>query len=346
MTEEQNTGLIKTQELVDKPVISLQGEEIGSVARVIADPIRGSVAGLTVSVKGWFKGEKGMEFEAVKSFGEYAVTVQLAGQVVPLDNLPTLQKMAQDYNLCGMRIITPEGKLIGTIDDYYFDGKTGKIERYILTGGIIKNLFQGRASIPAGSIEMIGTDVIIAVSKVEDALQKEESGLQDSLEHWKTDLEHLKDDLEHWKDDFDKIWEKTLAKATELSKTVGENLKEAARSGRGKGKELVSKTSEILAEQKAQLKKSYEGWMNRLQAIKTKPEKPLSAKEMKALIGLKAGRTVTADDGQVIVAKNKQVSQEIIEAAQNAGKLRELLISVATKDLEEKIKSVEKEAKK
>ncbi|MFA5881596.1 MAG: PRC-barrel domain-containing protein [Eubacteriales bacterium] len=346
MTGEQRTGLLKTQDLVGKPVISLQGEEVGSIVRIIADPVRGNVVGLTVSVKGWFKGDQGMEFESVKSFGDYAVTVQRCGQIVPLDNLPTVQKLAQDYSLYNMRIITPEGKLIGTIDDFYFDSKTGKIEKYILTGGVIKNLFQGRASIPAGSIEKIGTDAVIAVTNVLETIQKEETGLTDSIEHLKGDLENWKDDIGQWKDDFEKVWDKTLTKASELSKTVGENLKVAAQSGKGKGKELLTKTGGILSEKSIQLKKSYELWMDHLQAIKNKPEKPLSEKDLESLIGLKAGRTVTDDDGQVIVAENKKVTGEIIEASQQAGKFKELLISVATKDLEDQIKSVEKEAKK
>lgn len=346
MTGEQRTGLLKTQDLVGKPVISLQGEEVGNIVRIIADPVRGNVVGLTVSVKGWFKGDQGMEFESVKSFGDYAVTVQRSGQIVPLDNLPTVQKLAQDYNLYNMRIITPEGKLIGTIDDFYFDSKTGKIEKYILTGGMIKNLFQGRASIPAGSIEKIGTDVVIAVTNVLQTIQKEETGLTDSIEHLKGDLENWKGDIGQWKDDFEKVWDKTLTKASELSKTVGENLKVAAQSGKGRGKELLTKTGGILSEKRIQLKKSYELWMDHLQAIKNKPEKPLSEKDLESLIGLKAGRTVTADDGKVIVAADKKVTGKIIEASQQAGKFKELLISVATKDLEDQIKSVEKEAKK
>ncbi len=339
MNNGQNAGLIKTQDLVGKPVISLQGEEVGTVARVIVDPVRATVAGLLVNVKGWFKGEKGLEFEAVNSFGDYAVTIQRAGQVVPLENLPTVEKLAKDYNIYDMRIITPQGKLVGTIDDFCFNKETGKIEKYILSGGLIKNLFKGRASIPAGSIDKIGTDVIIGVSDIESTIQKEESGLQDNI-----DL--LKEDLEQWKDDFEKIWDKTRAKTLELSKTVGESLKEAAKSGKDKGKELLSKSTEIVTEKREQLKSSYEWWTERLQAIRNKPETPLAEDEIETLLGLPAGKTVTDDDGNIILEKDKEVSRETIEMAQKAGKTKELLISVASKDLEEKIKSVEEEDKK
>jgi|GEM_PF-1560164 len=343
MTEVQNSALLKTQDVVGKPVISLDGEELGSVSRVIVDPAKGEVAGLTVGAKGWFKGEKGVEFEAVKSFGSYAVTVEQSGRVMPLDNLPPLEKLTQDHNIYNRRIISPDGKLIGSIDDFYFNTGTGQIERYILTGGVIKNLFKGRASIPASSIASIGKDVIIAISSVEETIQKEETGLQDNLGQWR---EEWKEDLEHWKDDFEKLWEKTRNKSAELYKTAGGKIGEAAHTGKGKSKEILSRTGKIVAEKQEQLKDAYEMWLGRLQAIKTKPETPLGDGEIEALLGLKAAKTVTAGDGAVIIEANTEVSREIIEKAQKAGKIKELLISVATKDLEDKMESLEKEAQR
>jgi uncharacterized protein YrrD len=330
MTDFKNPDLIKNQDLSGKPVISLQGEEVGTVAQIVVDPVRGNVAGLTVIVKGWFKGEKGLEFESVYAFGDYAVTVQRAGQVVPLDNLPTLQKLVHDYTVNNMRIITPEGKLIGTIDDFYFDKKTGHIERYILTGGIIKNLYKGRASIPSGSIEKIGRDVAIAMTNVEETLQKEEGGLEESVGS-------IKQDIDSWKDDFEKIWDKTMTKALELSKIAGDNLAEAAKTGKGKGKELLTKTIPIINEKKQQLKASYDWWLEKLQAVNS---------DSKHLVGLKAGKTVTDDNNQVIISENEVVTDTIIKTAQKAGKIKELLISVAALDLEAKIQAVENEEPK
>ncbi len=336
---------MKTQNLIGKPVISLQGEELGSIARVIANPETGSVSGLALNIKGWFKGEKALEFKSVKSFGTYAVTIERSSQVVALDSLPVLKKLAEECNMYNMRIITPEGQLVGTIDDFYFDTATGKIEKYVLTGGTIKTLFKGRASIPASSIENIGKDVIIAVGNVAETLQKDEPGLTDNIEQWKDDLSQWKDDLEHWKDDFENLWEKTRNKALDLSKTAGENIKGAAVTGTGKGKEIISKTSEVLSEKKTLLKKSYEEWMDRLQAIRNKPQKPLSEDEIQAILGLKAAKTLTDEAGAIIIEQDSEVTREIITKAQQAGKVKELLISVAAKDLEQQMESIKTESK-
>ena len=343
---DSNIGLLKTQDLIGKPIISLQGEEVGSVSRIIADSENGRIVGLTVNVKGWFKGEKAIEFESVKSFGNYAVTVELGSHIVTLDSLPSLKKISEESNLYNMRIITPEGQLVGTIDDFFFDTTTGKIEKFILTGGIIKNLFKGRAAIPATSIQIVGKDAIIAISNVEETIQKDEAGIQDNIEQLKDDLGHWKGDLEHWKDDFEKLWDKTRTKAMELSKNVGENIKGAAATGTDKGKELISKTSEIISEKRETLRKSYDQWMNRLQNVKNKPATPLSQDEVNSLLGLKAAKTVTTNDGTVIIEQNTEVSQDTISKAQDAGKTKELLLSVATKDLEEQMESLKTEAEK
>lgn len=344
MADVQNRFL-KTQDLIGKPVISLQGEEIGAVLRVIVNPGSSNVVGLTVSSKGLFKGEKGVEFRAIKSFGDFALMVETIKEILPIDSLPAIEKLGKEHNLFNMRIITPEGKLIGTIDDFYFHTGTGNIERYILSGGLIKNLFKGRASIPASSISTIGKDLLISIEGVEETIQKEEPGLQDSLGNIRGDLENWKDDLGQWKDDFEKTWDKTKTKTLEISKTVSANLKESALTGSGKGKEIISKTSEILNEKKEQLKSSYELWVERLQVLKSGHERPLPADDAKAIIGLKAGKTLTDDNGNVLIKENEKVTPEVIETSQKAGKIKELLISVATRDLEDKINSLESEQK-
>ncbi|MDT3701338.1 MAG: PRC-barrel domain-containing protein [Thermincola sp.] len=345
MTENPLQVLQKSRDLLGKPVISLMGDELGSVARIIAEPVGGSVVGVTLSVKGWFKGEKAVEFSSISSFGDYALTVKENDLVVPLNTLSTLEKTAQECNLYGMRIITPEGKLIGTVEDYYFDIKTGTIIKYILTGGIIKTLFKGHAGIPAESISKIGKDVIIAMAGVEEKIENEEGGLHDNLETLKDELDHFKNDLGQWKDDAEKVWDNTRSRALELTRTVGENLKTAAEGSKDTGKKLFSKTGEMLTEKKSQLKNSYEMWLDRLQSVKSGAEKPLADNELQALIGLAAAQTITDDQGVVIVAQNSVITQTIIDEAQKAGKLKELLIALATRDLEDQIKSIEDETK-
>lgn len=336
-------AILKTQDIVGKPVISLQGEEIGSILRVIVNPEKKQVAGFTINMKGLFKGEKAIEFDQVNSFGDYAVIVESFEKILPLENLPVIEKLSKDYNLYNMRVVTPQGKLIGVVEDFYFNTNTGQIDKYIISGGLIKNLFKGKAVIPAEKIQSTGKDVLMAADGAENTIVKEDTGLQESILHLKNDLDSFKDELDLWKDEFDKNWEKTRVKALEISKSVGENIKEAARSGRSRSKEVISKTSEILIEKKKQLQTSYEWWLDRLQFAKISPNTPLPQHDVNILIGLRAGRTVFDNNGIPIVPESGEITQEVVDTCQRAGKIRELLISIASKDLEDKIKSIEED---
>lgn len=340
---DETKDVLKTQDIVGKPVISLHGEEIGSILRVIVNPENRTVAGLTINIRGLFKGEKGIEFDAVNAFGDYAVIVESSEKILPLENLPVVEKLSKDYSLYNMRVVTPQGKLIGTVDDLYFNTNNGQIDKYILSGGIIKNLFKGKAVIPAEKIQRIGKDVLLAADGAENTIEQEDTGLQESIQYLKSDLDSFKDDLEQWKDDIDKNWEKTRIKVVELSKTVGENLKEVARTGKSKSKEVLSKTSEILNEKKKQLQTSYEWWLDRLQSAKTSPDSSLPEHDVDILIGLKAGRIVFDNNGVPIIKENDEITQEVVNSCQKAGKTRELLISIASRDLEDKIKSIEED---
>lgn len=343
MMVDVQSPVLKTQDIVGKPVISLQGKETGNVLRVIVNPADKTVAGLTLSTRGLFNGEKGVEFSAIRSFGDYAVIVESSEAIMPLDSLPLIEKFIRDYKIYNMRVVTPQGKFIGSVDDFYFNAETGLIEKYILSGGLIRNLFKGKASIPAETVTLIGKDLIITTEKVVETIQKEDSGLQDSIDNIKGDLGQFRDDFEQWKEDFDKAWDKTRTKVLELSKMVGDNLKEVARTGKGKGKEVISKTGEILNEKKGHLKNSYDWWLDRLQAAINVPEEPLPEHDINILIGLRSARSVIDNSGNVIVGENEEITRELIESCQKAGKLRELLISIATCDLEQKMESIENE---
>ncbi|GAB4273144.1 PRC-barrel domain-containing protein [Thermincola ferriacetica] len=243
MNENPAKRVFRTQEIIGKQVITLQGEDLGSVVRVVVNPETATVAGFTLNAKGWFKGEKAFAFSSVKAIGNYAITLEKKDLVDSLNNLPSLEKLSSDFNIYNTRVITPSGDLLGTVEDFSFDADSGKIESFLLSGGVIRNLMQGKALIPVSAITKIGPDVIIAKDNAGESLQKADSGIVDNIDSWKENLQSWKGNLDNLKDDVEKGWEVTLSTAKEVSKKLGEKVKEMKEEGTDKSKALITKTA-------------------------------------------------------------------------------------------------------
>ncbi|ADG81919.1 PRC-barrel domain-containing protein [Thermincola potens] len=338
--------LFKTQEVIGKQVITLQGEDLGAVARVLVDPETAMVAGFTLNTKGWFKGEKALSFSSVKAIGNYAITVETKDLVDNLNNLPSLEKLANDFNIYSTRVITPSGELMGTVEDFSFDADSGKIESFLLSGGVIRNLMQGKALIPVSAITKIGPDVVIAKDNAGESLQKADSGIVDNIDSWKENLQSWKGNLANLKDDVEKGWEVTLSTAKEVSKKLGEKVKEMKEEGTDKSKALITKTAAktttFLSDSKNELVSTYEAWMEKLQNFKNRNK--LSPEELSSLLWKKVGKDIYDNDGQLIIAQDGEVSPEILDKIQQAGKTKELLLSIATRDVAEKLETLEKDS--
>ncbi|KNZ70953.1 PRC-barrel domain-containing protein [Thermincola ferriacetica] len=346
MNENPAKRVIRTQEIIGKQVITLQGEDLGAVARVLVDPETAMVAGFTLNTKGWFKGEKAFAFSSVKAIGNYAITLEKKDLVDSLNNLPSLEKLSSDFNIYNTRVITPSGELLGTVEDFGFDADSGKIESFLLSGGVIRNLMQGKALIPVSAITKIGPDVIIAKNNAGESLQKADSGIVDNIDSWKENLQAWKGNLDNLKDDVEKGWEVTLSTAKEVSKKLGEKVQELKEEGTDKSRaffsKTASKTTTFLSDSKNELVSTYEAWMEKLQNFKNRNR--LSTDELSALLWKKVGKDIHDNNGNLIIAKDGEVSPEVLDKIQQAGKTKELLLSIATRDVAEKLETLRKDS--
>ncbi len=345
MTEETGKKVLYTQEVVGKHVITVQGEDLGVVERILVNPETAAVAGLTLSAKGWFKGEKAVEFGSVKAIGGYAVTLENSELVVALNSAPALEQLANQFNLYGSRVITPQGELMGTVDDFAFDTVTGTIESFLLSGGLIKNLTKGKASVPMSAVEKIGPDVIVTNETAPENLIKNQQGLSDNIGSLKENMDHWRKNIDSLKDDVEKGWDITLGTAKEVSKGLGEKLIEVTGDSKEKSMEILSKTATktvgFLSKSKTDLVGTYEHWVDKLANYKNR--NTLSSDELSSLLWKKVGRPIYDADGNLLIDKDAEVTPEILDKIQQANKTKELLLSIATRDVAEKLETIEKE---
>jgi uncharacterized protein YrrD len=159
-----------SKKLIGMPVVSLaDGHQLGRIKRLLIDQQKMAIAAFTIDRKGWFKEQPVIPYNHVKSVGNHAVTVDQAGAVVKLSSQPELETLAKHpLPLLGTRVITEEGSVLGSVDDFRFDPQDGKIYYLDVKSGLL----HGSRSLDAAQIITCGRDALIARAGAEETLQK------------------------------------------------------------------------------------------------------------------------------------------------------------------------------
>lgn len=127
--------MIRAKELGGRAVVDVDAaEKLGRIDRIVLDPESRRVAGFVIS-KGssFFNNDKDLVLpaSAVHAVGPDAVTVHRppAGEAaVMLDALPRLSDIA------GRKVLSDNGRLLGTVEDVLIDETDGRIVGYALSG--------------------------------------------------------------------------------------------------------------------------------------------------------------------------------------------------------------------
>jgi uncharacterized protein YrrD len=88
-----------------------------------------------------------------------------ADSVFSAKQVPEVAKFLE-YNsvLKETRILTTDGRDLGTMVDLYFDSETGVVEGYEVSGGLFADAYSGRSFVPTPQTLKIGKDVALVLS--------------------------------------------------------------------------------------------------------------------------------------------------------------------------------------
>lgn len=135
------------------PVVDTDsGRVLGRVKELVVNPRRGVVTGLLLSAG---RRDLFLPFDQIRVLGQAAVTV---GAEVRLE--PT-RDGAQCEGPIGKRVVTPDGKLLGLVDDILFDAESGCLWGYELTAGVLADFVDGRKAVALTDDLVIGPDSVI-----------------------------------------------------------------------------------------------------------------------------------------------------------------------------------------
>ena len=175
-----------SKKLLGMPVLSLEsGEKIGTVKDYIIDPQALKIAAILLERNGgWARETRIITFEHIKNAGEHAITVGISKCAVRASAVPEIMSLAkQNTRLIGAKIITGQGNLLGTAEEFYFDPANGQIIALELSGHLLDTLFKGRGYLRAAYIKTLGRHAVIVSEEAAENLERQESAFAGTVKN-------------------------------------------------------------------------------------------------------------------------------------------------------------------
>jgi len=207
--------------MIGKPVVAFDsGEKFNTIVDLIFDQQNNLLLGFLVDEGGWFSNALVLPLSKIQAIGNDAVIVPSRDVISSASEIPEIQNILEKDNvLKGTKIMTVDGRDLGTMTDLYFDDKTGVIEGYEVSGGIFADAYSGRSFVPAPDTIKIGEDIAFVPSETADLMEDQTGGIRAVL--------HTAGE-----------------KAQEFAQTAGEKAQEAAQMANTKLTNTVVKPEE------------------------------------------------------------------------------------------------------
>jgi len=281
----------KGTDTISLPVIAFDtGEKFDQIRDVIFGQHESRVLGFLVDEGGWFSEAKVVPFQNVQAIGRDGVIVPSKESVVIADTEPAIKGVLEHKNvLKGTKIMTTDGRDLGTMVDLYFDEHTGAVEGYEASGGLFADAATGRSFVPAPQTLKIGQDVAFVPPETADMMEEQVGGIQGALQ-----------------EAGDKVQEaaqKTTEKLQEKAETAGLKLQETSQ----KASEKIDEATTAVGE---------------------KASGAIAAATVDQAKGRRARRAVRTDQGLIIVPEGQIVTDVVIERVRSHDKEQELLDAV------------------
>jgi uncharacterized protein YoxC len=197
--------------------------------------------------------------------------------------------------LKGTKLMTEEGKELGTIIDAEFSEIDGKISGYEVSGGAVADVYTGRSFVPVTEAISVGKDVAFVPSRTEEKLQTQVGGIKAATE-------------DHY---------------AGMKQTVQE-----------RSPELQAKASEVGDELRQSVSTFWEDVKHRVTELKDRTTQEVEQNRIKNALGRPVSRVILDTNDQPILDSGQLITHEAIEKAREAGVLDILLSSVYDKEPE------------
>jgi uncharacterized protein YrrD len=175
----------KGKDIVGKPVIAYDsGEKVETIVDLIFDQDENRLLGFLIDEGGWFGNAKVLPLNFVKAIGIDAVIIPSKDVIAPSSEHPIIHRILENNNILnGTRIMTTDGRDLGTLVDFYFDQSTGVVEGYEASGGLFADAYSGRSFVPAPHTLKIGEDVAFVPTETAALMEEQVGGLKAAMQN-------------------------------------------------------------------------------------------------------------------------------------------------------------------
>ncbi|KJS84348.1 MAG: hypothetical protein JM58_10915 [Peptococcaceae bacterium BICA1-8] len=348
------------QELLGKEVVALKdGSYLGKVQSIGIDAGEKKVIGVFIKLKGILSGKIFVPFSGIQAFGDHGITLK-----EDFDTENTA-KGVEEKEILEMPVITIDGTMLGKVDSFAFDKSSGEITEYILTEGLVRDTLRGKGLLRGISVSRIGKDVIIAAKEVDasnleqveldyidsdDDLEtgviqlnvEEEDTLREFKDEFKDTQENLKQSIEAGKNSAERGWQQTVQKVKKITEEWTEVIKQQADKVGDEAKELWSDAQAVSQKQLEKLNQVKEKWQVKLASIQHKKQDEFSEQLMDEIKDKTVNSPLYDDEGNPIILPGQEINNVIVKKAMEKGKLHQLFVLAATRDVEDQIEQIEK----
>jgi uncharacterized protein YrrD len=174
----------KGTDLIGKAVVAYDtGERCETVLDLIFDQDSNKLLGFLVDEAGWFSTCKVIPLTNVQAIGQDAVIIPSKNAEVPASDIQPIDRVLGHNNIMkGTKIMSTDGRDLGTMIDLYFDELTGDIEGYEVSGGVFADAYSGRSFVPAPETLKIGKDVAFVPVQTAEMMQEQVGGIRAAMQ--------------------------------------------------------------------------------------------------------------------------------------------------------------------
>ena len=296
----------KSLEILGLPVISItEGRELGLSKSLLIDAKNGTVAAITIEDDSWYRGVKLLPYSSVIAIGNDAVTVISSENILTLEDAGDYESMLDaNIKIIGTKAITKSGTIQGNVVEI-FVGENGKIEKCEIeaSDGSLSEITADQVSIFGKQVTVIDSDL----EKKNDIIAEEPEA-----------------------EAAPEIKEEPEAPAAEEEPEIEEELETEVEE---EPEEELEIEEEPEAEEEPEPEPEPEPAPAPIQAAKNDQAKALAdrateERHRRFLLGKTATRTISMDNGIVIVEAGAAITEEVLQKAKLANKFIELSMNV------------------